>query len=103
MAIYFVERFIMTEATISHLKNHLPEIVHDVENGLDIQITRHGKPVAVIVSLKRYSRAFSSGKGIFNAYQRWRALHPEASGFTDEEVENMRDREPHESSAFSWE
>ncbi len=93
----------MTEATISHLKNHLPEIVHDVENGQDIQITRHGKPVAVIVSLERYSRAFRSGKGIFNAYQRWRMLHPEASGFTNEEVKNMRDREPHKPSNFSWE
>ena len=41
----------MTDATISHLKNHLPEIVHDVESGNDVQITRHGKPVAVIISL----------------------------------------------------
>ena len=103
IAIISIGRFIMTEATISHLKNHLPEIVHEVENGLDIQITRHGKPVAVIVSLERYSRAFSSGKGVFSAYQRWRTLHPEGSGFTDEEVNNMRDRKPHKPSAFSWE
>ena len=101
-AILSVEKFIMTEATISHLKNHLAEIVRDVENGQDIQITRHGKPVAVMVSLERYSRAFSSGKGIFNAYQRWRTLHPEASGFTNEEVENMRDRELHKPSTFNW-
>ena len=92
----------MPEATISHLKNHLPEIVHDVENGRDIQITRHGKPVAVIVSLERYNHAFSAGKGIFSAYQRWRDLHPEGAGFTDEEIDNMRDREPHKPSAFSW-
>jgi len=92
----------MTKATISHLKNHLPEIVHDVEKGQDIHITRHGKPVAVIVSIDRYSRAFSSGKGIFNAYLNWRTLHPEARGFTDEEVDNMRDKEPHQPSDFSW-
>ena len=92
----------MTEATISHLKNHLPEIVHDVEKGKDIQITRHGKPVAVIVSLERYSHAFGSGKGIFNAYLRWRALHPEASGFSDDELVNLRDRLPHKPPGFSW-
>ena len=92
----------MTEATISHLKNHLPEIVHDVEKGQDIQITRHGKPVAVIISLERYSLAFSSGKGIYNAYLRWQTLHPHASGFTDEEVENMRGKEPHKPSGFCW-
>ena len=93
----------MPEATISFLKNHLPEIVHEVENGQDIQITRHGKPVAVIVSQERYSSAFSSEKGIFSAYQRWRSIHPEASGFTDEEIKKMRDREPHKASKFSWE
>ncbi len=92
----------MTDATISHLKNHLPEIVHDVENGNDIHITRHGKPVAVIISLERYSRAFSSGHGIFNAIQRWRTLHPGAEGFTEKEVEAMRDNEPHESSDSCW-
>ena len=102
MAILPIERFVMTEATISHLKNHLPEIVHNVEKGEDIQITRHGKPVAVIVSIDRYSRAFSSGRGIFNAYLRWRTLHPEASGFTDDEVAKMRNREPHKPSGFNW-
>ena len=92
----------MTEASISHLKNCLPEIVHNAEKGQDVKITRHGKPVAVIVSLERYNRAFSSGKGIFNAYLHWRNLHPDAGGFSDKELENMRDREPHKSSGFSW-
>jgi prevent-host-death family protein len=92
----------MAEATISHLKNHLPEIVHDAEKGQDIQITRHGKPVAVIVSLERYNQAFGFGKGIFNAYLHWRTLHPDADGFTAKEIDNMRCREPHEVSGFSW-
>lgn len=92
----------MTTATISHLKNHLPEMVHHAEQGQDIQITRHGKPVAVMVSLERYNRAFSSGSGIFNSYLRWRELHPDATGFTDQEQENLRDPQPHEPSTFSW-
>ena len=92
----------MTEATISYLKNQLPEVVHDVEKGQDIHITRHGKPVAVIVSLERYNQAFGSGKGIFNAYLRWRDLYPNAPGFTDEEINSMRSREPHKSSDFTW-
>lgn len=99
--IYGVE--IMTEATISHLKNHLPELVHNVEQGEDIQITRHGKPVAVIVSLERYNRALGGGKGIFNSYLDWRKQHPGIEGFTDKEIEAMRDKEPHEPANFSWE
>lgn len=54
----------MSEATISILKNHLPEFVHQAEKGEDIQITRHGKAVAVIVSLERYNQAFGSGRGL---------------------------------------
>ncbi|VAX09436.1 hypothetical protein MNBD_GAMMA26-133 [hydrothermal vent metagenome] len=92
----------MNKATISHLKNHLPEIVHHAEAGQDIQITRHGQTVAVIVSLKRYNSAFSSGKGIFNTYLRWRDLHPEAGGFSAKELEEMRIREPYQSSNASW-
>ena len=92
----------MTMAAISHLKNHLPEIVHQVENGQDIQITRHGKPVAVIVSLEKYNVIFKAEKGIFNAYLRWRQLYPEATGFTDNEIKSMRTQEPHEPANFSW-
>jgi prevent-host-death family protein len=92
----------MTEATISHLKNHLPELVHTVEQGEDIQITRHGKPVAVLVSLDKYNQALVSGKGIFNSYLTWRKKHPNATGFTDIELKAMRDITPHETPDFSW-
>ena len=92
----------MSEATISHLKNHLFEVVHTVEQGEDIQITRHGKPVAVIISLEKYNRALASGKGIFNSYLTWRKQHPDAEGFTDEELEAMRDRAPHDADGFRW-
>ncbi len=92
----------MTTAAISHLKNHLPEIVHEVENGEDIQITRHGKPVAVIVSLEKYNTIFKSEKGIFSAYLRWRQCYPEATGFTDNEIKQMGDPKPHEPANFSW-
>lgn len=92
----------MTNATISHLKNHLPEIVHDVESGNDIQITRHGIPVAVIISLERYKSAFSSEKGIYNAFQRWREIYPDANGFTNEELENMHPREQHKIKTSYW-
>ena len=92
----------MTDASISQLKNHLPQIVHDVESGEDIHITRHGKPVAVIISLEHYNHTFDSGKGIYSACQKWRTLYPEANGFTDKELVNMRDNESHQTSSSCW-
>lgn len=90
------------EAAISTLKNHLPEIVHQVESGEDIQITRHGKPVAVMVSLDRYQQAFGEKKGIYHAIMRWREENPDCTGFADEEIKAMRSDEPHESRPSAW-
>lgn len=92
----------MSEATISILKNHLPEFVHQAEKGEDIQITRHGKAVAVIVSLERYNQAFGSGRGVFSAYTKWRERHPEGGGFTDQELDDMRSREPYPENDSVW-
>lgn len=94
----------MSAATISTLKNQLPEWVHKAEQGEDIQITRHGKPVAMIVSLERYNRAFHTGKGAFNTYLRWRAKYPNAQGFTADELEQLhqRTRVQHETRAAAW-
>ncbi len=40
----------MTAVPIFEVKNRLPYFIHLVENGETVQITRHGKPVARIVS-----------------------------------------------------
>ena len=40
----------MTAVPIFDVKNRLPYFIHLVENGETVQITRHGKPVARIVS-----------------------------------------------------
>lgn len=41
-------------------------------------------------------------KGIFSAYLKWRERHPEASGFTDQELEAMRSREPYPEHENAW-
>lgn len=42
--------------TISDAKNRLPSLVHAIEQGPEIQLTRHGKPVAVLISMTQYKR-----------------------------------------------
>lgn len=95
----------MTESAISTLKNHLPEMVHLAESGQDVHITRHGKPVAVMVSLERYTQAFTAGKGIFSSGLRWRDKHPRAEGFSDEDAKQLyqRTRKPFPESGSAWE
>ncbi len=96
----------MSEAAISMLKNHLPEWVHLAETGQDIHITRHGKPVAVMISLAKYQHAFTGGATIVivSAFRRWREQYPDGQGFTDAEQEQMhqRTRELYPETASVW-
>jgi len=39
---------------ISKAKDNLPSIVHAVEKGATVRLTRHGKPVAVLLSIAQY-------------------------------------------------
>ena len=40
--------------TIAEAKNRLPSIVHCVEKGPSVKLTRRGRPVAVLVSIEEY-------------------------------------------------
>jgi len=46
----------MTTVSIAEAKNQLPRIVQQAETGDPVHITRHGKPVAVLVSEAEYER-----------------------------------------------
>ena len=41
-------------------------------------------------------------KGVFSAYLKWRERHPEGSGFTYQELEAMRSREPYSENENAW-
>lgn len=89
----------MSALTIADAKNNLPKLIHAAEAGDDIHISRHGKPVAVLVSEERYQQLFQSGKDVFAAIQTWHEQH-EAVDISDEEVDSWRDRSP--AREFSW-
>lgn len=42
------------EVSVASAKNTLPQLIHQSEQGAHIQITRRGKPVAVLISLQEY-------------------------------------------------
>ena len=89
----------METATIADAKNNLPKLIYTVEQGEDIHLTRHGKPVAVLISEERYQQLFTNGKQVFNAIIQWRNQY-QTVGLTDEEIDSWRDRSP--AREFSW-
>lgn len=94
----------MTTVSIAEAKNQLPRIVQQAETGNPVHITRHGKPVAVLVSETEYRRlqaGHSEPKSLWNAMQDWRAANAfDWPALTDEEVDAWRDNTPPRE--FSW-
>ncbi len=45
----------MQSVSVAYAKDRLPSLLHLVEQGEDVEITRHGKAVAVITSVGRVS------------------------------------------------
>jgi len=85
----------MRESSIREAKDMLTQLVHSVEKGEAVRITRHGKPVAVLVSTQEYQRLNANAvrKDPLEFLQRWRAQLPEDfEGISDGEVDSWRHR-----------
>ena len=81
--------------SIAEAKNRLPAIVHDVEKGTGVQLTRYGKPVAVLLSTKEYDRLcrFSESKRFWKDLVDLRIeMASEGVEFTDHDFNGLRDR-----------
>lgn len=61
--------------SVADARAHLAEIVDQVEAGREVEITRRGKRVAVLVSASRYARLRSEPLSFWNAYQTFRRKH----------------------------
>ncbi len=79
--------------SIAEARDQLTRLVHDAEKGIAIELTRRGKPVAALVSLKDYHRV-RGGKPLF-----WKALlkfrtqaNLRAAGFDSRVFTRLRDR-----------
>ena len=78
--------------TIAEAKNNLPAIIHSVEDGPSVKLTRHGKPVAVLLSIREYEQLAKNKTGFWRALSEFRSkLELEDTKITDADFENLRD------------
>jgi prevent-host-death family protein len=81
--------------SIAEARNRLPGIVHEVERGSPVELTRRGKPVAVIVSIQDYQRLSTGKKTFTEAFEAFRkSVDLEELNFRHEDFEGLRDRSP---------
>lgn len=81
--------------SISAAKNKLPAIIHNVEDGSTIQLTRHGKPVAVLVSFAQYQGLVNQKKDFWTALTYFKKYSQKGEPLIkDQEFDGLRDDTP---------
>jgi prevent-host-death family protein len=89
----------MKDASIRDAKSNLTSLLREVEKGRTIRLTRHGKPVAVLLSERRYERLRAAEQPTENFLVYLKSWRREmiAKGLpfsSADELRAMRDRSP---------
>ncbi|HUR81227.1 MAG TPA: type II toxin-antitoxin system Phd/YefM family antitoxin [Thermoanaerobaculia bacterium] len=86
----------MKKKSIAEARNNLPQLVKDAEAGQPVELTRHGRRVAVIVSAREYDRLAAKKTNFWDAYQTWLKNHDVVALDLDpdEFLAGIRDRDP---------
>ncbi|WP_411726046.1 type II toxin-antitoxin system Phd/YefM family antitoxin [Methyloglobulus sp.] len=91
----------MKTSTIAEAKNNLSQLIHQLESDDAIHLTRHGKPVAVMLSEANYQKLTHKDNSLYQAIQQWRNNKLEGdSAPTDIELKNLRSAS--QGREFSW-
>ena len=78
--------------SIAEAKSKLPAIIHSVEDGPSVKLTRHGKPVAVLLSIREYEQLSKNKTGFWKVLSEFRSkLEVEDIKITDADFEDIRD------------
>ena len=88
--------------SIAEAKNHFTELVHDLETESTIQVTRRGKPVAIMLSVQQYQQLNSKRSDFWEALLAFRAKLDALEIDLDPEsfLSGVRDRAP--GREFDW-
>jgi prevent-host-death family protein len=79
--------------SIADARTSLPTIVDQAEAGQRVELTRRGKPVAVIVSLREFERLRADRPGFGKAYKDFLTKYlPEKIGLDDDFAASTRDK-----------
>jgi prevent-host-death family protein len=88
--------------SVAEAKNKLPSIIHEVEQGVTVKITRHGKPVAIVISQHVYEQTTDKGQDFWESLGKFRnLLSSEGIIFSKNDFLDLRDTTPGRSCAWS--
>ena len=86
--------------SIAQARNQFTTIIHHIEGGQPITISRRGKPVAVMLSMGDYERLLNAQSPDLDGWNRLLAIRQELAeadawaDWSDEEIRQWRDQSP---------
>ena len=81
--------------SIAEAKNKLPSIIHSVERGPSVKLTRRGRPVAVLLSIQEYERLSQKKKDFWLALKSFRKIaEKEGIEISNADFKGLRDYSP---------
>ncbi|HET6284075.1 MAG TPA: type II toxin-antitoxin system prevent-host-death family antitoxin [Polyangia bacterium] len=81
--------------SVADARANLPDILDDVEAGREVQLTRRGQPVAVVISPSRYEALRSQHANFGDAYRAFVGrFRPEDIGLEPDFFDSIRDQTP---------
>jgi antitoxin Phd len=81
--------------SVAKARQGLAALVHDAEAGSTVEVTRRGRPVAVLLSASRYRQLERARPGFWSALEEFRrATDLETLAAGGDFLEEVRDRAP---------
>jgi prevent-host-death family protein len=81
--------------SVADARARLPDILDEVEAGKEVQLTRRGRPVAILLSLDRYDALRRDRSNFADAYRAFTDHHsPEDIALEPDFFQSIRDRAP---------
>jgi len=90
----------MKTSTIAEAKNNLSQLIHQLETDDAIHLTRHGKPVAVMLSEANYQKLIRKDTSLFQAIKEWRNNLEGDCALNDIDLKHLRATS--QGREFSW-
>lgn len=79
--------------SIAEARSRLPRIVDEAEAGIEVELTRRGRPVAVLVSCREFERLRGKRLHFRDAYRKFLKAHSlQEIGLDDDFATAARDR-----------
>jgi prevent-host-death family protein len=80
--------------SIAEARRNLPTVVDHAAAGAEVELTRRGKPVAVVISVEEYQRLKANRTSFGEAFQKFREAFPAGEqDFGPKYFDGLRDRD----------